>query len=127
LSIQLPILWVAGAGGIWLFYVQHQFRGVYWARREQWDRLRAAVYGSSLYLLPEALRWLSGSIGFHFIHHLGPRIPNYHLKRCYDEVPELRAKEPLSVRESLASPRLKLWDEERGELVGFPAGKWRAA
>jgi len=123
LLVQLPVLWLGGAGGIWLFYVQHQFEGVYWARREAWDPLRAAVHGSSFYKLPPVLRWFSGSIGIHFVHHLGPRIPNYNLQRCYDSIPELQAKEPLTLRESLRSPRLKLWNEELGELVGFPTGQ----
>jgi omega-6 fatty acid desaturase (delta-12 desaturase) len=123
LLVQLPVLWLGGAGGIWLFYVQHQFEGVYWARREAWDPLRAAVDGSSFYQLPAVLRWFSGSIGIHFIHHLASRIPNYHLKRCYDSIPELQAKEPLTLRKSLGSPRLKLWDEDRQQLVGFSALK----
>lgn len=120
LLIQLPSFWVAGAGGIWLFYVQHQFEGVYWARRETWDRLRAAFYGSSYYQLPAVLRWFSASIGLHFIHHLGSRIPNYNLQPCYDAIPALQAKEPLTVRKSFASSGLKLWDEEQQRLVGFP-------
>jgi omega-6 fatty acid desaturase (delta-12 desaturase) len=123
LLVQLPVLWLGGAGGIWLFYVQHQFEGVYWARKEAWDPLRAAVDGSSFYKLPAVLRWFSGSIGIHFIHHLGSRIPNYNLKRCYDSIPELQAKEPLTLRKSLASARLKLWDEELQRLVGFSALK----
>lgn len=127
LLVQLPILWLGGAGGIWLFYVQHQFEGVYWARKGAWDPLRAAVDGSSFYKLPEILRWFSGSIGLHFIHHLGSRIPNYNLKSCYDAVPELQAKEPLTLRKSLSSPRLKLWDEESRKLVGFPVLEWSAS
>ncbi|MBE0618927.1 MAG: fatty acid desaturase [Proteobacteria bacterium] len=119
LLVQLPVLWLAGAGGIWLFYVQHQFDGVYWARKGAWDPLRAAVDGSSFYQLPAVLRWFSGSIGIHFLHHLRSRIPNYNLQPCYDAIPELHAKEPLTLRQSLASPRLKLWDEERQALVGF--------
>ncbi|MDW7709660.1 MAG: fatty acid desaturase [Deferrisomatales bacterium] len=126
LLIQVPVLWLGGAGGIWLFYVQHQFEGVYWSRKDAWDPLRAAVAGSSFYRLPAVLRWFSGSIGIHFIHHLASRIPNYNLQRCYDGIPELHAKEPLTLRKSLASPRLKLWDEERRELVGFSALQARA-
>jgi omega-6 fatty acid desaturase (delta-12 desaturase) len=120
LLIQLPVLWLAGVGGVWLFYVQHQFEGVYWARREAWDPLRAALGGCSFYKLPEILRWFSGSIGLHFIHHLRSRIPNYNLKPCYDAVPELQAKEPLALRKSLSSSKLKLWAEELRTLVGFP-------
>jgi omega-6 fatty acid desaturase (delta-12 desaturase) len=119
LLIQLPVLWMAGAAGVWLFYVQHQFEGVYWARKGEWVGLRAAMEGSSFYQLPAVLRWFSGSIGYHHVHHLGPRIPNYRLKACYEAVPALQTKTPLSIRKSLASARLKVWDEERGELVGF--------
>jgi omega-6 fatty acid desaturase (delta-12 desaturase) len=77
LLIQLPVLWFAGAAGIWLFYVQHQFAGGYWARKGEWEPLRAAMEGSSFYRLPGLLRWFSGNIGYHHVHHLSPRIPNY--------------------------------------------------
>jgi omega-6 fatty acid desaturase (delta-12 desaturase) len=121
LLIQIPVLWMAGAAGIWLFYVQHQFRGVYWARKEEWHALPAAMEGCSFYQLPTVLRWFSGNIGYHHIHHLGPRIPGYRLKECYEAIPALREKAPLTIRESLSTIHLKLWDEDRGELVGFGA------
>jgi len=120
LFIQLPIIWMAGVAGIWLFYVQHQFRGVYWARKEDWDGLRAAMEGSSFYKLPAVLRWFSGNIGYHHVHHLGPRIPNYRLSECYASIPALQAKPPLTFRSSLYAIRLKMWDENRHMLVGFP-------
>ena len=125
LLIQLPIILLAATMGVWLFYVQHQFDGVYWARKDQWDAMRAALEGCSFYKLPAVLQWFSGSIGFHFIHHLWSRIPNYHLKLCYDSVSELQSKEPLTIRASLASPRLKLWDEKAQKLVGFGSLKSR--
>ncbi|MCF8039640.1 MAG: fatty acid desaturase [Desulfohalobiaceae bacterium] len=118
--IQLPVIWFAGIMGIWLFYVQHQFEGVYWARRREWDALRAAMEGSSFYKLPAILRWLTANIGHHHVHHLSPRIPNYQLKQCYDSVPELKDKPPLTIRKSLSGIHLKLWDEERKQLIGFP-------
>ena len=90
LLIQVPVLWLAGAAGIWLFYVQHQFEGVYWARTDEWDPLRAAFEGSSFHKLPAVLRWFSGNIGYHFVHHLQYGIPNYRLKACYDAIPELQ-------------------------------------
>jgi acyl-lipid omega-6 desaturase (Delta-12 desaturase) len=120
LLIQLPVIWLAGVMGIWLFYVQHQFEGVYWARRREWDALRAAMEGSSFYKLPAGLRWFSANIGYHHVHHLSPRIPNYHLKLCCNAVPALRNKPALTLRKSLSGIRLKLWDEERRQLVGFP-------
>jgi omega-6 fatty acid desaturase (delta-12 desaturase) len=120
LLIQLPVLWLAGGAGIWLFYVQHQFEGGYWARKTEWDPLRAAIDGSSCYYLPAVLRWFSGNIGYHHVHHLNPMIPNYHLKKCYDSVPELRAKATLTIRKSLHCYRLKLWDENLQKMVVFP-------
>jgi omega-6 fatty acid desaturase (delta-12 desaturase) len=119
LVIQLPILWFAGIVGIWLFYVQHQFEGVYWARREDWDALLAAMEGSSFYALPAVFRWISANIGYHHVHHLSPRIPNYRLKQCCDSLPELKNKPALTISKSLSAIRLNLWDEERGQLIGF--------
>src|SRR5882724_8170739 len=84
LVIQLTVLLVAGSAGFWLFYVQHQFEGVYWERREEWDYAAAALQGSSFYKLPRILQWFSGNIGYHHIHHLSPRIPNYHLEKCHE-------------------------------------------
>jgi acyl-lipid omega-6 desaturase (Delta-12 desaturase) len=119
LLIQLPVVWFAGGAGIWLFYVQHQFDGVYWARKQEWDGLRAAMEGSSFYKLPTLLRWFSSNIGYHHVHHLGSRIPNYRLKECYDSIPALQTKPPITLGASLSGIRLKVWDEERKELVGF--------
>jgi omega-6 fatty acid desaturase (delta-12 desaturase) len=119
LLIQLPVVWIAGALGIWLFYVQHQFKGGYWARRQDWDALRAAMEGSSFYQLPPLLRWFSACIGYHHVHHLNPRIPNYRLQQCCEDLPALRDKPALTLRQSLHGICLKLWDEERQELVGF--------
>jgi acyl-lipid omega-6 desaturase (Delta-12 desaturase) len=124
LMIQIPITCIAGTLGVWLFYVQHQFEGVYWARHPEWDPMRAALEGSSYYRLPRVLQWFSGNIGLHHLHHLRPRIPNYHLQRCYDEVPEVQV-EPLTIRRSLKSLRMNVWDETRQQLVSFRAIKER--
>jgi len=120
LLIQLPVLCFAGAAGIWLFFVQHQFPGGYWARKGQWETLRAAMEGCSFYNLPALLRWFSSNIGYHHVHHLSPRIPNYRLKKCYDAVPALQEKAPLTIKKSLTCIRLKMWDEERHKMVAFP-------
>lgn len=119
LLIQIPVLWLAGAAGIWLFYVQHQFGGVYWARKLNWNRWKAAFEGCSFYQLPSLLRWFSGSIGYHQVHHLSARIPNYFLKKCYDSIPAIQAKHPLTIKESLGCLKLKLWDEAKQQMVGF--------
>ena len=120
LLIQLPVLWLAGGDGIWLFSVQHQFEGVYWARKNDWDPLPAAMEGSSFYNLPAVLNWFSGNIGYHHVHHLNPMIPNYHLKRCFDTVPALRDKKSLTIKKSLRCHRLTLWDEDLKKMIAFP-------
>jgi omega-6 fatty acid desaturase (delta-12 desaturase) len=119
LLIQLTISVVAGALGVWLFYVQHQFQGAYWARTESWDYTAAAVQGSSYYKLPKILQWFTGNIGFHHIHHLSPRIPNYHLQRCHDADPFFMSIEPLTLLSSRKSLAIRLWDEQRKKFVGF--------
>jgi omega-6 fatty acid desaturase (delta-12 desaturase) len=119
LLIQVSIVMVASSAGVWLFYVQHQFDGVYWERHEEWDYAAAAMEGSSFYKLPKVLQWFSGNIGFHHIHHLSPRIPNYNLERCHKAEPLFQRVPPLTMRSSLKSFTFRLWDEQRQRLVGF--------
>lgn len=121
LILQLTAMLVAGSAGFWLFYVQHQFDGVYWERRDDWDYAAAALQGSSFYKLPRVLQWFSGNIGFHHIHHLSPRIPNYHLERCHRANPLFQTVKPLTLFASLKSLTFRLWDEQRRKLVGFEA------
>lgn len=113
-----PIWFIAFTLGVWLFYVQHQFQGVYWAREGEWDFFRAALEGSSYYRLPKALQWVTGNIGLHHLHHLRPRIPNYRLQLAYNETPAVHIT-PLTLRTSLHALRLNLYDEERKRMVGF--------
>lgn len=119
LLVQLPVLLLAGAVGVWLFYVQHQFEHAYWARRPAWDPMKAALEGSSYYRLPKMLQWLTGSIGLHHIHHVQPRIPFYNLQRCQDAVPAFQAVPPLTLRRSLDSLRLRLVDETGRRMVSY--------
>ena len=119
LIIQLTVLMVAGSVGVWLFYVQHQFEGVYWERNENWDYATAALQGSSFYKLPKVFQWFSGNIGFHHIHHLSPRIPNYHLEKCHKSEPLFQAVKPVTLFGSLRSFTFRLWDEQRHRLVGY--------
>jgi omega-6 fatty acid desaturase (delta-12 desaturase) len=119
LLVHLPI-WFAGfSAGVWLFYVQHQFENTYWERRQRWDFETAALKGSSFYRLPKVLQWFSGNIGFHHIHHLSPRIPNYLLEKCYRENPLMQQTKPLTLLSSLRTMSLRLWDESQHRLVGF--------
>ena len=117
--IQLTVTMVAGAAGVWMFYVQHQFEDVYWERGDNWDYTAAALQGSSFYKLPRILQWFSGNIGFHHIHHLSPRIPNYNLQRCHDADPLFQRVKPITLFSSLKSLSFRLWDEKRRKLVGY--------
>ncbi len=119
LLLQLTVTALAGAAGVWMFYVQHQFEDVYWERGEDWDYTAAALRGSSFYKLPKVLQWFSGNIGFHHIHHLSPRIPNYNLQRCHDAAPIFQQVKPMTLFASLKSLTYRLWDEQRKRLVGF--------
>ncbi len=119
LVIQLTAITVASIAGVWLFYVQHQFEDVYWERRPDWDFAKAALEGSSFYKLPKILQWFSGNIGFHHIHHLSPRIPNYELERAHESEAMFREVEPLTMRKSLKSLRFRLWDESQKRLTGY--------
>lgn len=119
LLIQLTTLMVAGSAGVWLFYVQHQFEGVYWERRDEWDYAAAALQGSSFYKLPRVLQWFSGNIGFHHIHHLSPRIPNYNLEKCHNANPLFQQVRPVTLLSSFKSLIFRLWDERRQKLVGY--------
>jgi len=117
LLIQMPVMLIGGAGGIWLFYVQHQFDPSYWARTEDWESMDAAMQGSSYYKLPKVLQWISGNIGLHHVHHLRPRIPNYNLQECVNQTPELQLPNPLLLGPSLRSVRYKVWDEKESRLL----------
>src|SRR6185312_14212327 len=121
LLVQLPVVAIAGALGVWLFYVQHTFQGTYWSRRNSWNYNQAAIAGSSHYDLPRILQWFTGNIGYHHIHHLAPRIPNYRLRAAFESSPLLQSAPHLTLRTSLRCARLKLWDEERGCMVGLAA------
>lgn len=118
--VHLPIVLIAGALGVWLFYVQHTFEAAYWTRGDDWDSHSAALAGSSFYDLPRPLHWFTGNIGYHHLHHLATRIPNYRLRECYESHPKLQQAPKLTLRSSLASIRMKLWDEDLGRMVGFP-------
>jgi len=119
LLIQLTISAISGALGLWLFYVQHQFEGAYWSRGEQWDYTTAALQGSSFYKLPKLLQWFTGNIGFHHIHHLSPRIANYHLEQCHRADPYFETIRPITLLGSIKSLTFRLWDEQRQTFIGF--------
>jgi omega-6 fatty acid desaturase (delta-12 desaturase) len=120
-----PAAVLAGAAGIWLFYVQHQFEDTYWQRSDQWSYADAALRGSSYLKLPRALQFLTGNIGLHHVHHMSARIPNYNLQRAHDENPIFHSVPTLSLWDGLRAVRLKLWDEQGGRLVTFAQARAR--
>jgi len=122
LLVEVPVLLLATSAGVWLFYVQHNFDGTYWERHDKWEFFKAGVNGSSFYKLPAILNWFTGNIGFHHIHHLSPKIPNYKLPECYKENPIFQVT-PLTIGRSMRSLFFRLWDEERRMMVGFEALK----
>jgi len=122
LLVEVPVLLFACGAGVWLFYVQHNFDPTYWDRHQQWEFFSAGMDGSSFYKLPKVLQWFSGNIGFHHIHHLSPRIPNYKLETCYKENAEFQIP-PLTLKHSMKSLFLRLWDEKEKMLVGWSALK----
>ena len=123
LLVQLLPMLLAGAVGIWLFYVQHQFEGVYWERKEHWSYAESALSGSSYLRLPRPLQWFTGNIGLHHVHHLHARIPNYNLQRAHDENPIFLRARQLGIIEGVRALRFKLYDECSGRLVGFGAAR----
>ena len=125
LLVHLPIILLGTGAGVWMFYVQHNFVGSYWTRHKDWDFSKAGLKGSSFYKLPRLLQWFTGNIGFHHIHHLNPRIPNYKLEACYRTSEIFQQVTPLSIRTSLKSLTLRLWDEPSKKMVGLAALKRR--
>jgi omega-6 fatty acid desaturase (delta-12 desaturase) len=119
LLIQLTITAVSGTIGVWLFYVQHQFEDTYWRNEEDWDYTASAMEGSSFYKLPAVFNWFSGSIGYHHIHHLSSRIPNYNLQACHQAEPFFQKVPELTLLNSFKSIGLRLWDEDSKKLVGY--------
>ena len=119
LLIQLPVLMLAASAGVWLFYVQHQFEGVYWERHAKWDYVTEALKGSSFLKLPRVLQWFTGNIGFHHVHHLCPRIPNYFLEPCHKAHAMFQQIKPITFMASFKSLAFRLWDEQHNRLVGF--------
>ena len=121
--IQLPVICLSSVIGVWLFYIQHQFEDAYWLPQKQWNFVQAALKGSSYYKLPRLLQWFTGNIGFHHIHHLSPRIPNYYLQKCHDANTLFQQTESINFRAGMKSLNLRLWDEHREKMISFKTFK----
>ncbi len=119
--VQFPIVGVASIVGVWLFSVQHRFEDAMWERQESWSHLQASLQGTSYLALPRLLQWFTGNVGFHHVHHLSARVPNYRLQACHLARTELRTVTVLSFRQAIRAPFYALWDEELRRMVRFPA------
>ncbi len=119
LLVYLPVILLAAAMGVWMFYVQHQFEDAHWEKQENWSREEAALFGSSHYDLPPILRWLTGNIGIHHVHHLNSRIPFYRLTEVLRDQPALINIKRLTFLDSFKCIKLQLWDEKTRRLVSF--------
>jgi omega-6 fatty acid desaturase (delta-12 desaturase) len=117
LLIHLPIVLIAGSAGVWLFYVQHQFEDTHWSKPPEWTFQHAALHGASHYDLPRPLRWMTGNIGLHHIHHLSSRVPFYRLPEVMRDHPELGEMGRITLKDSLKCVKLILWDEASKRLV----------
>lgn len=121
LMIQLPIAWLAGALGIWMFYLQHQFEETYWERDPEWNYVASALLGASFYKLPRIFQWFTGNIGYHHIHHLSPRIPNYNLDRAHENSPLIQKwTRQINFGQERRVLQMKVWDEPIRKMRGFP-------
>ena len=122
-AVQLPIMAMAAIIGVWLFSVQHRFEHTLWTNNAQWRFTDAALQSCSHLDLPRVLQWFTGNIGFHHIHHLNPRIPNYRLEECHKAVADLGTAPKLTLGRALATLRHALWDEEARRMVTFAAAR----
>jgi omega-6 fatty acid desaturase (delta-12 desaturase) len=119
LLIQIPVMYFAAIGGVYLFYLQHQFEGTHWYGEQDWDFKTVALHGSSYYKLPKVLQWFSGNIGFHHVHHLSSKIPNYRLEKCHRENELFKSIKPIPFLKGFKYVNLKLWDIKAGRLIRF--------
>lgn len=119
LLIQGPMFFFSGMAGIWLFYVQHNYEETYYENEAEWDYVKAAMHGSSFYNLPRILHWITGNIGYHHIHHLSPRVPNYYLKKVHNKNAALRNVQTITLKTSLESLKFRIWSEESKKFIQF--------
>jgi omega-6 fatty acid desaturase (delta-12 desaturase) len=126
LLVTLPVVTMAGAAGVWLFYVQHQFEDAYWESGDDWSYADAALRGSSYLRLPKVLQFFTGNIGLHHVHHLSAAIPNHNLQRAHDENPVFHEVPVLSFADGMRATRLKLWDPQRRRLITWSEARTAA-
>jgi acyl-lipid omega-6 desaturase (Delta-12 desaturase) len=127
LIVQLPIMVIASIVGVWIFAVQHRFDTAVWQRQAHWSAEAASLQGSSYLDLPRVLQWFTANIGFHHVHHLNPRVPNYRLQACHEAIPALQRVQTLTIWSGLRALSFVLWDESRHEMITFRTAHMRAA
>ncbi|MUV06245.1 fatty acid desaturase [Planococcaceae bacterium Storch 2/2-2] len=119
LAIQGTIMFVAAGAGIWLFFIQHTFEDSYFEEQGEWNYVKAAIDGSSYYELPKVLQFMTGNIGFHHVHHLAPRVPNYHLEDAHENIEPLQQATKITIGSSLRSLKYKLYDNDKKAFITF--------
>lgn len=119
LIVQVVSMYLAAALGIWLFYIQHTFEDSYFEEESEWDYVKAAVDGSSYYKLPRLFQWLTGNIGYHHVHHLAPRVPNYNLEEAHESTPPLHQATTITFKTSLESLKYRVYDPENKVFITF--------
>jgi omega-6 fatty acid desaturase (delta-12 desaturase) len=113
-----PLCLASGIGS-YLFYAQHNYPNVAIRDRREWEYTDAALHASTMMVCGPLMRWVTGDIGFHHVHHLNSQIPFYRLEEAMQNVPELQSptRTSLGWRDVLASLRCALWDPERGRMI----------
>jgi omega-6 fatty acid desaturase (delta-12 desaturase) len=118
-AVQLPIIVIASIVGVWLFSIQHRFEYAQWMPDASWSFATASLAGTSYLRLPRLLQWFTGNIGFHHVHHIDPRIPNYRLEECHNADARFQSASTLTLRTALRALRYTLWDCDLERLVPF--------
>ncbi len=132
-SGRIEDLWLAGiipftissAVGAYLFFAQHNFPGASLRPGREWDYVYAALHSSSYIHMSPLMRWFTGNIGYHHVHHLNPKIPFYRLPEAMLAIKELQAPVMTSLRprDIVACLRLKLWDPITEQHVPWKQGR----
>jgi omega-6 fatty acid desaturase (delta-12 desaturase) len=121
LLIQGTTLIAGGAVAAWMLYIQHQYEDTYYQAPGDWNFELAALQGSSYLELPRTLAWCVGNANYHHVHHLSAKIPNYRLRAAHESHEMFRRTPVVTLRSSVETFRLKLWDTESESLVPFPS------
>ena len=111
--------------GVWLFSIQHRFEHALWAPEGRWNFSAASLRSTSYLRLPRVLQWFTGNIGFHHVHHINPRIPNYRLEECHKANVGFQMAPQLTLGAAVRALRYTLWDSDLERLVPFRAASAR--